>query len=71
MDATFLHWGLTTSTKKTKVPVVGANVAAPAVYSVVMLRGDQLEVVSQCQDSMFASDCTLDAVGQQCLSWVL
>ena len=30
MDATFLRWGLTISTKKTKVLVVGRNAAAQA-----------------------------------------
>ena len=51
MDTTFLHWGLTVattiSTKKTKVLVVGRNDAAQAAILVIMLRGDQLEVVSQ------------------------
>ncbi|DBA87962.1 TPA: hypothetical protein ACH3X1_004947 [Trebouxia sp. C0004] len=63
MDATFLRWGLTISTKKTKVLVVGRNAAAQAADSVITLRGDQLEVVSQFQylGSVFNSDCTLDA----------
>ena len=63
MDATFLHWGLTISTKKTKVLVVGRNAAAQAADSVITLRGDQLEVVSQSKylGSVFTSDCTLDA----------
>jgi len=43
MDATFLRWGLTISTKKTKVLVVGRNAAAQAADSVIMLRGDQLD----------------------------
>ncbi len=47
MDATFLRWGLTISTKKTKVLVVGRNAAAQAADSVITLRRDQLEVVSQ------------------------
>ncbi len=61
MDATVLRWGLTISTKKTKVLVVGRNAAA--ADSVIMLRGVQLEVVSQlkCLGSIFNSDCTLDA----------
>ena len=46
MDATFLRWGLTISTKKTKVLVVGRNAAAQAANSVITLRGDPLEVVS-------------------------
>ena len=63
MDATFLRWGLTISTKKTKVLVVGRNAAAQAAESVITLRGDQLEVVSQFKylGSVFTSDCTLDA----------
>ena len=63
MDATFLRWGLTISTKKTKVLVVGRNAAAQAADSVITLRGDQLEVVSQLKylGSIFNSDCTLDA----------
>ena len=44
MDATFLRWGLTINTKKTKVLVVGRNAAAQAAESVITLRGDQLEV---------------------------
>ena len=47
MDATFLRWGLTISTKNNKVLVVGRNAAAQAAESVITLRGDQLEVVSQ------------------------
>ena len=47
MDATYLRWGLTISTKKTKVPVVGRNAAAQAADSVITLRGDQLDVVFQ------------------------
>ena len=46
MDATFLLWGVTFSIKKTKVLVIGRNVAAQAADSVIMLHGDQLEVVS-------------------------
>ena len=56
------HCG-TISTKKTKVLVVGRNAAAQAAESVITLRGDQLEVVSQFKylGSVFNSDCTLDA----------
>ncbi len=63
MDATFLRWGLTISTKKTKVLVVSRNAAAQAADSVIMLRGDQVEVVFQFKylGSTFNSDCTLDA----------
>jgi len=35
MDATFLRWGLTISTKKIKVLVVGRNAAAQAADSVI------------------------------------
>ena len=63
MDATFLRWEVTISTKKTKVLVVGRNAAAQAAESVITLRGDRLEVVSQFKylGSVFNSDCTLDA----------
>jgi len=63
MDATFLWWGFTISTKKTKVLVVGRNAAAQAANSVIMLNGDQLEVVSHFKSfgSVFTSDCTLNA----------
>ena len=63
MGTTFLRWGLTISTKKTKVLVVGRNDAAQAADLVIMLRGDQLEVVSQFKylGSIFTSDRTLDA----------
>jgi len=62
MDATFLRWGLTISTKKTKVLVVGRNAAAQAADSVITMRGDPLEVVSHFKylGSVFTSDCTLD-----------
>ena len=47
MDATFLPWGLTISTKKTKVLVAGRDVAAQAASEVMTLRGNPLEVASQ------------------------
>ena len=47
MDATFLPWGLTISTKKTKVLVAGRDAAAQAAGAVITLQGDQLEIVSQ------------------------
>ena len=51
------------STKKTKVLVVGRDAAAQNAEPVIMMRGEQLEVVSQFKDlgSIFTSDCTLDA----------
>ena len=63
MDATVLRWGLTISTKKNKMLVVGRNDAAQAADSVIMLHGDQLKVVSQFEylGSIFTPDCTLDA----------
>ena len=63
MDATFLRWGLTISTNKTKVLVAGRDAAVQAAKSVVTLRGVELEVVSQFKylGSMFTADCTLDA----------
>ena len=63
MDATFLRWGLTISTKKTKVLVVSRNAAARAADSVYMLRGNPLELVSHFKylGNVLTSDCTLDA----------
>lgn len=46
MDATFLRWDLTISTKKIKVTVVGRNIASQSAQPVVELCGEQLEVVS-------------------------
>ena len=62
-DSTFLRWGLTMSTKKTKGLVVGRDAAAQNAEPVIMMRGEQLEVVSQFKylGSIFTSDCTLDA----------
>ena len=62
MGATFLRWGLTISTKKTKVLVVGRVAAAQAADS-VMLYGNQLEVMSHFEylGSVFTSECILDA----------
>ena len=63
VDATFLHWGRTISTKKTKVLVVGRNAAAQAADAVITSLGDQLEVVSQFKylGSVFTSHCNLDS----------
>lgn len=46
MDATFVQWGLTISTKKTKVLVVGKDVAEQSPNAVITIKG-VLEVVSQ------------------------
>ena len=47
MDATFLCWGLTISTKKTKVLVVGRDAAAQNAESIIMMHVEGLEVVSR------------------------
>ena len=56
MNATFLCWGLTTSTKKTKVLVVCRDAAAQNSEPTIMMRGEQLEVVSQL---VFGQQCHL------------
>lgn len=47
MDATSVQWGLTISTKKTKVLVVGKDAAEQPPHAVITIRGEVLEVVSQ------------------------
>ena len=61
MHATFLRWGLAISTYKTKVLVVSRNAVAQAADLVMMLLGDQLEVVSHFSylSSVVTSDCIL------------
>jgi len=44
MDATFVQWGLTISTKKTKVLVVGKDAAEQSANAVITIRGEVLEV---------------------------
>ena len=63
MDATFLRWGLTISTQKTEVLVLGRDAALETAEPVIVLRGEQLEVVSHCKylGSISTSDGTLDA----------
>lgn len=63
MDATFLRWGLTISTQKTEVLVLGRDAALQTAEPVIVLRGEQLEVVSHCKylGSISTSDGTLDA----------
>ena len=58
MDATFVQWGLTISTKKTKVLVVGKDAAEQSPHAVITIRGKVLDVVSQFKylGSMFTSD---------------
>ena len=62
MDTTFVQWGLTISTKKTKVLVVSRPDVAVQSPNIV-IRGEKLEVVSQFKylGSIFTSDNTLDA----------
>ena len=61
MDNTFVQWGLTISTKKTKVLVVGRDAECQAPN--IVIRGEKLEVVSQFKylGSIFTSDSTIDA----------
>ena len=63
MDSTFLQWGLTISTKKTQVLVVGRDTEAQMSNANITIRGDTLEVVSGFKylGSIFSSDGTLDA----------
>ena len=49
MDSTFLQWGLTISTKKTQVLVVGRDIEAQMSNANITIRGDTLEVVSDFQ----------------------
>ena len=64
MDSTFLQWGLTISTEKTKVLVVGRDAEAQMSDANITIRGDTL-VVSGFKylpmGSNFTSDGTLDA----------
>ena len=62
MDVTFVQWGLTISTKKTKVLVVGKDAAEQSTNAVITIRGEVLEVVSHFKylGSMFTSDGMLD-----------
>ena len=62
---TFSQWGLTISTEKTKVPVVGRDAEQQAANAIISIRGDKLEVVSSFKylGSIFTSesDGTIDA----------
>ncbi len=60
MDATFVQCGLTISTKKTKVRIVGKDAAAQSPHAVITIRGEVLVVVAQfkCLGSVFTSDGT-------------
>ena len=46
MDSSFSRWGLTISTQKTKVLVVGRDAEQQASNVNILIRGDKLEVVS-------------------------
>ena len=63
MDNTFSQWGLTISTQKTKVLVVGRDAEQQAANAIISIRGDKLEVVSPFKylGSIFTSDGTIDA----------
>ena len=63
MDTTFLQWGLTISTQKTKVLVVGRDAKDKAADVHIVIRGDKLEVVSSFKylGSIFTCDATVDA----------
>ena len=63
MDKTFSQWGLTISTHKTKVLVVGRDAEQQAANVNISKRGDKLEVVSSFKylGSIFTSDATIDA----------
>ena len=62
ISCTFVQWGLTISTKKTKVLVVGKDAAEQSTHAVITIRGEVLEVVSQFKylGSMFTSDGMLN-----------
>ena len=63
MNTTFCQWGLTISTQKTKVLVVGHDAEHQAANADIYVRGDKLEVVSSFKylGSIFTSDATIDA----------
>ena len=63
MDNTFSQWGLTISTQKTKVLVVGRDAEQQAANAIISIRDDKLEVVSSFKylGSIFTSDDTIDA----------
>ncbi len=62
MDATSMQWGLTISTNKTKVLVVGKDAAEQSPNAVITIMEEVLEVVSQFKysGSMFTCDGMLD-----------
>jgi hypothetical protein len=63
LDSTFTEWGLTVSSAKTKLLVVGRDLDAQAAHLNITLRGHRLELVSNFKylGSMITSDSTLDA----------
>ncbi len=63
LDTVFSDWGLTVSTAKTKVLVIGRDAQIQAANLSVQIRGVTLEVVHKFKylGSIFMSDGTLDA----------
>ena len=63
MDNTFSQWGLTISTQKTKMLVVGHDAEQQAANAIISIRGDKLEVVSSFKylGSIFTFDAKIDA----------
>lgn len=62
MDAAFLTYGLTVSTQKTKVLVVGKDAGIQASNLHIHIRDTELEVVTEFQylGSIFSADNTID-----------
>ena len=62
MDATFVQWGLAISTKKTKVLGMGRDAVGQSFDAVIVIRGEELEIVSQFTylGSIFTSDGMFD-----------
>ena len=63
LDDTFGKWGLTLSTKKTKVLIVGRNAESLSAHADINIWGDKLEVVSSFKylGCLFTSDCIIDS----------
>ena len=63
LDTVFSEWGLTVSTSKTKVLIVGRDAEAQAAELNIEIRGDRIQVVPEFKylGSMFSADNTLAA----------
>ena len=63
LDTVFSDWGLTISTAKTNLLVIGRDAQTQAANLSIQVHGDTLEVVHRfkCLGSIFMSDDTLDA----------